>query len=253
MDASLECVTATLPPDTAEMQGPCIDPNRIDALNLDELKRLHDEDEAQKKVRAYWFVFWPESVNASKLFDIMRNSGFGIVISPLHDKDIKDQDTGELAKPHYHVIVRFPQPRYLEPTRRLIGSWLYDADALTGSDEYEDASWYVRPVPDFAGALRYLCHIDDKDKHRYPENEVMVFGFVDISMLYANSLSDDVESYYKLLAWCRQNPTRTYADLMDAVYDSEDRGLMRTLQRYSYTLKAYISDRTGRKPKKQTA
>lgn len=253
MDASLEAVTEVLPTfiegDSTEEFD---DLGRINVIDVTELKKKQQEAEEHDKVRAYWFVFWPDSVNAAMLFKVMRESGFGIVVSPLHDKDVKDPDTGELSKPHYHVLIRFPSARYLEPVRRLIGSWLYDAGALVGDDEGNDATWYVRPVPDFAGGLRYLCHLDDPDKHRYPVNEVMIFGFVDVSMLYEKSRAEDVESYYQLIAWCRKNPGRTYADLMDAVYDSGDRGLMRVLTRYSYTLKGYIADRGGGK-KKQPA
>lgn len=247
MDASIESVTGVLPVSAGEMQGPCLYPGKIDAVDVSELKKLQDEADESQKVRAYWFVVWPESVNINKLFQVLRESGYAIAVSPLHDKDIKDHDTGELSKPHYHILVRFPSARYLEPVRRLVGSWLFDSDAIVGAETVNDAIWYVRPVPDFAGGLRYLCHLDDKDKHQYPINEVMVFGFMDVSMLYAKSISDDVESYYQLIAWCRNNPNRSYADLMDTVYDSGDRSLMRVLTRYSYTLKGYIADRSGRK------
>ena len=180
-----------------------------------------------------------------KVFDILRRSGYAVAVSPLHDKDIRDFETGELAKPHYHIIVRFPTPRYLEPVRRLVGSWIYDADGLATAPDGEDVTWYVRPVPDYPGAIRYLCHIDTPEKHRYPENEVLTFGFIDISALYAKSLSDDMQGYYQLIAWCRNNPNKTYSQLVDAVYDSDDKGLMRTLTRYSYTIKAYLADKKG--------
>ena len=250
MDASLEQVTEALPLAVdAPQQGPCLVDGRIDACDLSELKRLQQAQEETQKVRAYWFIVWPESVDISKLFDILRRSGYAVAVSPLHHKDVRDFDTGELAKPHYHIIVRFPAPRYLEPVRRLVGSWIYDADGLATAPDGEDVTWYVRPVPDYPGAIRYLCHIDTPEKHRYPENEVLTFGFIDISALYAKSLSDDVQGYYQLIAWCRNNPHKTYSQLVDAVYDSDDKGLMRTLTRYSYTIKAYLADKKGGKSK----
>lgn len=244
MDASLSEATGILPV-ALPQQGPCIpDSGRIDVVDVGKLKQLQVAQEARDKTRCYWFVFWPESVNASKLFSIFRSSGLAIAVSPLHDRDVRDSDTGELSKPHYHVLVRFPSPRYLEPVRRLVGSWMFDADALTSSDAAGVAvEWYVRPVSDYAGALRYLCHLDNPDKHQYAVNEVMTFGYIDVSMLYAKSVADDVESYYELISWCRQNPGRSYADLLDVVYDSGDRSLMRVLTRYSYTLKGYLTER----------
>lgn len=246
MDKSIETVTQELP---VAVQGPCVvEGGRVDAVDVAKLHDLQLQAEMREKVRAYWFVVWPESCDMAKLFAILRESGYAIAVSPLHDKDVKD-DSLELAKPHYHIIIRFPSARYLEPTRRLVGSWLFDADALTSIGDGMDVSWYVKPVNDYPGALRYLCHLDDPEKHRYPVNEVMSFGFIDLSPLYASSVSDDVDSYCELIAWCRSNPGRTYADLMDAVYDSQDRALMRVLTRYSYTLKGYLQDRGGRKKK----
>lgn len=247
MDASLREATGTLPV-ALPQQGPCVPKSgRIDAVDLGQLARLQAEQEQRDKVRCYWFVVWPESLDISRFFEVLRETGLGIAVSPLHDKDVKDPDTGELSKPHYHVLVRFPAPRYLEPVRRLVGSWIFDANMLTNTPEDMNPTWYVRPVPDYAGALRYLCHLDEPDKHQYPVNEVLTFGFIDVSMLYAKSVADDVESYYQLIAWCRNNPGKSYADLMDAVFDGGDRSLMRVLTRYSYTLKGYLSERGGRK------
>lgn len=252
MDATLEVATSVFEPPISvpEQQGPCVDDGgRIDAVDVGKLKELQTQAEKEQKTRAYWFVVWPESVNITILFQVLRASGYAILISPLHDRDIKD-DTGELKKPHYHIIVRFPTARYLEPVRRLVGSWLFDADAMSSLVTEHDATWFVKPVTDWPGAVRYLCHIDDDDKAKYPTNEVISFGFCDLSPLYAQSKADDVESYYSLIAWCRQHPTAGYSQLMDAVYDSEDHALMRAMQRYSYTLKAYIGDKVARSKKK---
>lgn len=241
MDASLQEVTGVM-----GLQGPCAPVSErgpIVSVDVKDLKERQQQADECAKCRCYWFVVWPESLDMSKFFEVLRRSGYAIAVSPLHDRDVRD-DTGEFKKAHYHVLVRFPTARYLEPVRRLVGSWIYDADGFLAKDEDgKDVTWYVRPAPDYAGALRYLCHIDNPEKARYPENEVLTFGFIDVSMLYAKSAADDVESYYQLIAWCRKNPHRNYADLMDAVFDGQDKALMRTLTRYSYTIKAYMGSR----------
>lgn len=247
MDISLENATTELPLVMDSQQGPCVVDGKIDAVDVSKLAELQKKQSEKDKVRCYWFIVWPESIDMARFFNALRESGFAIAVSPLHDKDVKDPETGELSKPHYHVLVRFPSPRYLEPVRRLVGSWLFDAGATVGEPDGKDATWYVRPVPDYVTALRYLVHKDTPEKHRYPENEVITFGFIDITMLYAKSASEDVECYYQLIAWCRNNPGKSYSDLMDAVFDSEDAGLMRVLTRYSYTIKAYLSDKSGRR------
>lgn len=252
MDQSLEVATSVFDPpiEVPEQQGPCVVDGRIDAVDVGKLKELQEKAEQQQKVRAYWFVVWPESVNMSKLFQILRESGYAVLISPLHNRDLRDE-TGEIKKEHYHIIVRFSTARYLEPVRRLVGSWLFDANAMSSLIDGNSATWYVKPITDWPGAVRYLCHLDDDDKAKYPTNEVMSFGFCDLSPLYASSKADDVESYYSLIAWCRQHPRAGYSELMDAVYDSEDHALMRAMQRYSYTLKAYIGDRAAKQKKSE--
>lgn len=230
MDATLEVAASSLP---------------VGSISSDELPELKDDqqrEDERSKCRTYWFVVWPESVNMSMLFEVLRRSGLAVVVSPLHCRDF-NPDTGERAKEHYHIIVRFPTARYLDKVRQLVGSWIYDAGGFSHtSDTGRDVTWYVRPVPDYAQAVRYLVHKDNPEKARYSENEVIVFGFADLSPLYAATAADEGELFAQLVTWCRNNPGRSYRQLADAVMDSGDMALVRALTRYSYTLRAYISD-----------
>lgn len=213
---------------------------RIDA---DVLSKLRDEESsaAKERRRCWWFVVWPESCNISKLLHVMRDWGFPVAVSPLHNRDVRDD--GEPDKDHYHILVRFPNAKSLESVRRIVGEWLLAADGLVGQDKEIDPVWYVRPVNDYATALRYMCHLDTPEKAQYSVNEVIVLGYLDVSMLYAKSLADDVHAFAELLAWCRNHPKASFQKLCDYVFDSGDGILLRALRNNTYVIRSYMSSR----------
>lgn len=71
-----------------------------------------------------------------------------------HTLDL-DED-GNLKKPHVHAVWRFENARSLSGVAR----WL------------KIEPNYIQRVQNFKGALRYLVHMDDKDKHQYSVTDV---------------------------------------------------------------------------------
>lgn len=67
----------------------------------------------------------------------------------LHDSDTLD--TGELKKPHYHVVFTFPNPRYLSSVAEDLGI----------------PENYIERCLKLNSALRYLIHADNPDKFQY--------------------------------------------------------------------------------------
>ena len=222
----------------AEDMAPIDENGRIDADALIALRDKEAKEEKERR-RCWWFVVWPESCNIAKLLRVMNTWGVPVAVSPLHNRDVRDD--GEKDKDHYHIIVRFPNAKSLSSVRRIVGEWLLEADGLVGLDEGVDPVWYVRPVNDYATALRYLCHLDTPEKAQYPVNEVITLGYLDVSMLYARSLADDVHAFAELLAWCRQHPKSSYKKLCNYVFDSGDMVLLRALRNNTYVLRSYMS------------
>lgn len=54
---------------------------------------------------AYTFVTYPESSDIEMVKVALNSAGWDFEISPLHDKDVKED--GSKKKPHYHIIVGF--------------------------------------------------------------------------------------------------------------------------------------------------
>ena len=82
------------------------------------------------------------------------------LVSPLHDRDVKDN--GEIVVPHVHVIVMFEQPqRYNTALAQL----KYGCDFHTLN--------YLQPVANLRALERYLCHLDNPEKVPYSVHEVI--------------------------------------------------------------------------------
>lgn len=81
------------------------------------------------------------------------------------DKDVYLEDTtinevlhkaGELKKTHYHVVVRFKNPRWLTGVAKELGI----------------AENYIRVSHNFVRSLLYLVHYYESDKYQYPPEDV---------------------------------------------------------------------------------
>ena len=140
-------------------------------VNYDWMKGL-DYDEMRKVRRKYWtFVLWPKD-DADMSNDVARHdfrrdvaqrlSDMVIpsLISPIHDKDYKDD--GKLAKPHVHVISLWEQP-----TRYNVV-----LEALRIGCGFEQVK-YNQPVVNIRAMMRYLIHLDNPEKIQYSPLDVI--------------------------------------------------------------------------------
>lgn len=79
----------------------------------------------------------------------------------LHDKDI--QEDGTLKKPHYHIVfnlqAKHSKAKFLEAIANAIGQ---HTDSIS-----------IDELIQLEGAVRYLIHIDNPEKHQYNEFEIV--------------------------------------------------------------------------------
>lgn len=76
-----------------------------------------------------------------------------------HNKDLKDIETGEIKKNHYHVYVPFGGSRWNT-------AFIDELDSMCSNDG-SSIQQFVRPVPDEKRFLRYLIHKDSPEKFQY--------------------------------------------------------------------------------------
>ena len=150
----------------------------------------------------YWVsVLYPESM-PDNWFEILSEFHVPALLSPLHDQDTNP--TGEPKKPHYHLILMYDGPTTQHNAEQVV-------NALNG------AGCFV--VRSLRGYARYLCHLDNPEKHIYPEEQIQCFSGADYrEIIYLPSddalLFDQIENFIDsqhifsfrfLMAYARNN------------------------------------------------
>jgi len=76
----------------------------------------------------------------------------------LHDKDLKDDGSGELKDPHFHFVW---------------GGYKNPLSLNSVADQLGIPANMIEPVHSMRAILRYLCHMDQPDKFQYDPKEVV--------------------------------------------------------------------------------
>ena len=110
------------------------------------------------KKRNWAFVLYPESA-PENWKELLQQTGLGIAISPLHNKDINP--TGETKKAHYHIILTYDGPTTYNNVRSLT--------ELLGQP-------IPQPLEQVRGYYRYLTHKDNPEKAQYDEKDIITYN-----------------------------------------------------------------------------
>lgn len=97
---------------------------------------LYNEDETHKKALDY----------------IQKNYDYAMI---LHDKDY-DEKTGEIKKPHYHIVIRFKNAKW----------------NTSLSEDLKIQLNYIEESRNLKRSLQYLIHYNDENKFQYDLGEV---------------------------------------------------------------------------------
>lgn len=153
------------------------------------------------RYRNFATVFYPESAVdgwQSALRDLCV-PGF---ISPLHDLDVNPG--GENKKAHYHVVLMFDGKKSIEQVRSLV-----EPLGAVGCE----------PINTIRGYARYLCHLDNPEKHQYDVESVVSFGGADYTAIIGLP-TDKYKALREMMAFCRDNDIDSFAELADIAADS---------------------------------
>jgi len=112
---------------------------------------------ASSRTRNFATVVYPESA-PEKWQSIIEEWFVPCFVSPLHDKDINP--TGEPKKAHYHVVIMFDGVKTEEQAKKL-----FDTIGGVGCEK----------VNSIRGYARYLCHLDNPEKHQYDQGNVRAY------------------------------------------------------------------------------
>ncbi|MEE1319612.1 MAG: replication protein [Ruminococcus sp.] len=173
---------------------------------------MAEKKKAAARYRNFVTVVYPDSAPENWM-QLLAEQVVPAFISPLHDKDVNP--TGEPKKPHYHVMIMFEGKKSLEQAKEIF-------DIVNGVG--------LEKVNSLRGYARYLCHLDNPEKHQYPIDEVQSLAGADyintiglatdkydaISSMIDFCEIYDVYSYRELLIYCMNNRSDWYRILCDS-------------------------------------
>ena len=120
--------------------------------------------------------------NEQKIQEFLNKTKGDIMVYLInHDKDTSE--TGEQVEAHTHIYLEYVNPRKITTVANLL----------------DVAVNFVEIIRNKKGYLRYLTHLDEKDKHRYDANEVYTNSDQDYAMrVRGNAITDkEIAEYLK--------------------------------------------------------
>lgn len=160
---------------------------------------------APLRYRNFATVVYPDSENTpDDWLAILEEFKTPILVSPLHDQDVNP--TGEPKKPHYHVIITFEGKKSKEQVKELF-------DLVGGVG--------LEIVNSLRGYARYLCHLDNPEKHQYEVSDVKMLSGIDFFDIIGLP-TDKYAAIAEMVDYCRNAQLYSYAQLLE--YAISERG-----------------------------
>ena len=156
------------------------------------------------KKRNWAFVAYPESL-PTDWKEQLQATGLQVAISPLHDRDV--DPTGELKKPHYHVILCYAGPTSYNVVKGL-------TDSLNCP--------IPQPLEQVRGYYRYFTHMDNPEKYQYSPDTIETINGFSIMDFVELTKSEVLTVKRKLQSLIREKNILEYSDFMDYLQDSEN-------------------------------
>lgn len=148
-----------------------------------------------ERARNFATVVYPDS-SPSDWFEILSDQMIPSFVSPLHSDDVNP--TGEVKKPHYHVIVMFEGKKSKEQIKEIF-------DLIGGVG--------LEVVKSMRGYARYLCHLDNPEKAQYKPDEVRSLCGADYLGIIGLPI-DRYKAIGEMMDYISQEEIKSYAELL---------------------------------------
>lgn len=156
---------------------------------------MNTKEKSTRRVRSWATVVYPESAPENWM-EILGEKCIPVMISPLHDSDLNP--TGEVKKPHYHVLFNFEGKKSYDQVMEFVS-------LIAGVG--------LEPVGSTRGYARYLCHLDNPEKAQYRPQDVKCYGGADYMSIIGLAI-DKYVAIGEMMDFCDSNGIRSYASLM---------------------------------------
>lgn len=151
---------------------------------------MSKENKRERRVRNAAIVVYPDSAPDDWIARL-NDEHVPAIISPLHDKDVNPD--GSEKKSHWHVMVLLEAPK-------TTAQWDEIWDRVLGDKRVRVAE----NVNSSRGYARYMCHLDNPEKTRYAEDDVIALGGASYQDLIALP-SDDTAMLEDIMLYLREH------------------------------------------------
>ena len=154
--------------------------------------------------RSWAFVMYPDSM-PHNWEEIISSTGLPMAISPLHDKDINP--TGEVKKPHYHVICYYENSTTYNNVKTNV------CDLLNAT--------IPQKLESIRGMFRYHIHLDNPEKYQYDDRDRKLYNGFDIDLANKLTRSETLKMLLQVYTFCNDNNIYEYSDLVNILKDAD--------------------------------
>lgn len=154
--------------------------------------------EKQKKARHWTLLIYPDSC-PTNWKEILQETGCEVAVSPLHDKDINDEMSGALKKPHYHVIISYPNTTTYNVVKQLTS---------------ELNTTIPKDLKSVKGMYRYFTHMDNADKYQYDSKDILLMNGFNVDNVNELTYNQKKEIQRKIIKYILDEKISYYHDLI---------------------------------------
>lgn len=147
---------------------------------------------APRQSKVFTLLLYPEWASFNQIITYIQKEKYALM---LHDKDVADEETGELKKPHVHVVIKYQGRRTITSVQNEFKKIGVESRLVDTCNEYV--------------MLRYLCHVDDKDKYQYPFSNIDTNDIKWVEKAYKEQMTAP-EQLNKLLDFIDVENEKTY-------------------------------------------
>lgn len=184
---------------------------------------MSEKKKKDNRNRNWTFIVYPESA-PENWYQILQDKMLNFAVSPLHDIDILESETGEVKKAHYHVLLCFGGNKSFEQIKEI-------------TDELNCP--IPQQVANCRGMIRYFVHKDNSDKAQYNVADIRVHGDIDIISPFKTSTSR-YDAIKEMLAYVKEHQIVEFQDLMDYAMVEEEEWFRYLCDNSAYIVQEYI-------------
>jgi hypothetical protein len=188
---------------------------------------MKDNNKTNCRTRNFACVIYPESA-PTNWEEILTEQFVPSFISPLHEFDVNP--TGEVKKPHYHVMIMFDGVKTTEQAKVI-----FEAIGGVGCEIVQSVRGYAR----------YLCHLDNPEKYQYSPEYVKQLCGADYHSIIG-LVTDKYKAVREIINFCKVNDIVAYSELLEYASVYRDDWFRVLCDNGTVVVKEYLKSRAWR-------